>query len=69
MAPNRFAVVLFSISILTFHNATAAEKIRNWHTGKVLDSQRNRYFASSANMKGTATAGWDYETFAIEGDT
>lgn len=35
----------------------------------MLDSQRNRYFAGSANTKGTATARWDYETFAIEGDT
>ena len=68
MAPNRFAVLLFSISILIHQNAAAAEKIRNWHTGKVLDSQQNRYFPASANTKRTAT-GWEYEMFAIEGDT
>ena len=44
----------------------AAEKQRDWQTGKVLDSQRSRYFAGtigSANTTGTAQANGNYGTY------
>ncbi len=50
-----FAAVIFMIPDL----AISAEKSRDWQTGKVLDSQRSRYFAgtvSNANTTGTAQA-------------
>lgn len=66
MALHRLAVLLFSITILTLQNAAAAEKLREWQTGKVLDSQRNRYFAGTvgnANTTGTAQANGNYGTY------
>jgi hypothetical protein len=44
----------------------AAEKQRDWQTGKVLDSQRSRYFAGTvgnANTTGTAQANGNYGTY------
>jgi hypothetical protein len=46
--------------------AVGAEKVRDWQTGKVLDSERNRYFAGtvgSANTTGTAQANGNYGTY------
>ncbi len=66
MARNCFVVFLFSISILMLQNMAAAEKSRDWQTGKVLDSQRNRYFAGTvgnANTTGTAQANGNYGTY------
>jgi hypothetical protein len=44
----------------------AAEKVRDWQTGKVLDSQRNRYFVGTvgnANTAGTAQVNGNYGTY------
>ena len=44
----------------------AAEKNRDWQTGKVLDSQRSRYFAGtvgSANTTGTVQTNGDNGTY------
>ena len=46
--------------------ATGAEKNRNWQMGKVLDSERSRYFAGTvgnANTTGTAQANGNYGTY------
>ncbi len=45
---------------------TAAERQRDWQTGKVLDSQRNRYFVGTvgnATTNGTAQANGNYGTY------
>jgi hypothetical protein len=47
-------------------NIHGAEKIRDWQTGKVLDSERSRYFAGTvgnANTTGTAQANGNYGTY------
>src|ERR1039458_9246228 len=46
--------------------AVAAERERDWQTGKVLDSQRSRYFAGTvgnANTTGIAQANGNYGTY------
>ena len=48
------------------HIAVGAEKKRDWQMGKLLDSQRNRYFAGTvgnANTTGTAQANGNYGTY------
>lgn len=48
------------------HIAVGAEKIRDWQMGKLLDSQRNRYFAGTvgnANTTGTAQGNGNYGTY------
>jgi hypothetical protein len=48
------------------HNAMGAEKQRYWQTGKVLDSQRSRYFAGTmgtTNTTGTAQANSNNGTY------
>src|SRR5258708_7190583 len=54
----RSAVPIFLVLFATLANeAPGAEKTRDWQTGKVLDSERSRYFAGtvgSANTTGTA---------------
>jgi uncharacterized protein YaiE (UPF0345 family) len=55
-----------ALSLCLTHEATAAEKRRDWQTGKVLDSQRNRYFAGtvgSASTTGTSQANGNYGTY------
>jgi hypothetical protein len=45
------------VLLATLASATAADKQRDWQTGKVLDSERNRYFVGTvgnANTTGTA---------------
>lgn len=62
----RTAVVLVAVLLLLPSSAFAAEKKRNWQTGKVLDSERSRYFAGtigSANTNGTAQANGNYGTY------
>jgi len=53
----------FSVAVVLLiglgHIAVGAEKKRDWQTGRVLDSQRSRYFAGTvgnANTTGTAQA-------------
>ena len=57
----------FLVFIFVFtHGASAAEKAREWQTGKVLDSQQNRYLAGTvgnANTTGTAQANGNYGTY------
>lgn len=58
-----FGVVFCTAAALV---AAAAEKQRDWQTGKVLDSQRSRYFAGtigSTNTTGTAQANGNYGTY------
>jgi hypothetical protein len=61
----RFSITIFLLLALT-HVAVGAEKNRDWQTGKVLDSQRNRYFAGTvgdASTTGTAQTSGDYGTY------
>src|SRR5271166_4195659 len=65
---SRFGRTLMSIVLAAVFASSAigAEKVRDWQTGKVLDSQRNRYFAGtvgSANTTGTAQANGNYGTY------
>ena len=56
-------LVLTSVLVVS---APAAEKVREWQMGKVLDSQRSRYFAGTvdnANTTGTAQANGNYGTY------
>jgi len=58
----------FLLVILVLMAATmfGAEKQRDWQTGKVLDSQRSRYFAGtvgSANTTGSAQENGNYGTY------
>jgi len=46
--------------------AQSAEKVRNWQPGKVLDTERSRYFAGtvgSGNTTGTAQTNGTYGTY------
>ena len=48
------------------HVVAGAEKKRDWQTGKVLDSERSRYFAGTvgnASTTGTAQANGNYGTY------
>ena len=60
-------VVLSSVIVFVFVvSVPAAEKVRDWQAGKVLDSQRSRYFAgtvSDANTSGTARTSGTYGTY------
>lgn len=61
----RYCIAVVLLLTLT-HVATGAEKKRDWQMGRVLDSQRNRYFAGtvgSANTTGTAQTSGDYGTY------
>ena len=65
---SRFGRTLIIVSLATVFVslALAAEKQRDWQTGKVLDSQRSRYFAGTvgnANTTGTAQANGNYGTY------
>ena len=55
-----------ALGLFLVHEAAGAEKVRDWQTGKVLDSERSRYFAGtvgSANTTGTAQANGNYGTY------
>jgi hypothetical protein len=55
----RIQVILMICSIV-FGSALRAEKQRDWQTGKVLDTERNRYFAgtyNSGSSSGTVDGG------------
>ena len=48
------------------YQASGAEKVRDWQTGKVLDSERSRYFAGTvgdANTTGHAQANGNYGSY------
>ena len=59
--------VLASALLLTLANRTVgAEKSRDWQMGKVLDTQRSRYFAGTvgdADTTGTAQANGSFGTY------
>lgn len=57
---------LLVLLLLTTTATFGAEKKRDWQTGKVLDSERSRYFAGkvgSANTTGSAQANGNYGTY------
>jgi hypothetical protein len=59
-------LVTILAALLLANAAAGAEKQRDWQTGKVLDSERSRYFAGtvgSANTTGTAQANGNYGTY------
>ena|SRR5579862_3960562 len=59
-----------ALLLMTFLCAHAAEKVREWQTGKVLDSQRNRYFAGTiGNASTTGTAQSNGDTGTYQGNT
>jgi len=52
--------------------ALSAEKARDWQTGKVLDTERSRYFAGtvgSGNTTGTAQTNGNYGTYQGQTNT
>lgn len=54
------------IAAVFISSGVSAEKQRDWQTGKVLDSERSRYFAGtfgSANTDGQAQANGNYGTY------
>jgi hypothetical protein len=58
--------LLLVMLVLTAAAMFGAEKQRDWQTGKVLDSERSRYFAGTvgtANTTGSAQANGDYGTY------
>jgi hypothetical protein len=58
--------VAFVLLLGIAHMAVGAEKKRDWQNGKVLDSDRSRYFAGTvgnANTTGTAQANGNYGTY------
>jgi hypothetical protein len=58
---------IFVILAATFiSSGAAAEKPRDWQTGKVLDSERSRYFAGTvgnANTNGQVQANGNFGTY------
>jgi hypothetical protein len=59
-------ILVLVIACASVVSVPAAEKLRNWQTGKVLDSQRSRYFAGTvgnANTTGRAQANGNYGTY------
>lgn len=61
----RTGVLLILFSILAT-SSPAAEKQRDWRSGRVLDTQRNRYFVGSigdADTVGTASTSGDSGTY------
>ena len=61
-----------ALSMLMPLLAFSAEKARNWQTGKVLDTERPRYFAGtvgSGNTTGTAQSNGNYGTYQDQTNT
>ena len=61
-----------ALSMLMPLLAFSAEKARNWQTGKVLDTERSRYFAGtvgSGNTTGTAQSNGNYGTYQGQTNT
>jgi hypothetical protein len=59
-------LLLFLTLVLTATSATAAEKQRDWQTGKVVDTERNSYYAGTignSNTTGSAQANGNYGTY------
>src|ERR1700689_4590023 len=66
MRADTMKAFLLVILVLTATAMFGAEKQRDWQTGKVLDSERSRYFAGtvgSANTTGSAQANGNYGTY------
>ena len=60
------AFVLFAI-LMSFSGLATADKQRDWQTGKVLDSERSRYFAGTVG--GSNTNGTINENGTYSGNT
>ena len=61
-----------ALSMLMPLVAFSAEKVRNWQTGKVVDTERSRYFAGtvgSGNTTGTAQSNGNYGTYQGQTNT
>jgi hypothetical protein len=61
-----------ALAVLIANLVVAAEKKRDWQTGKVLDSQRSSYFAGTVgntNTTGTAQANGGYGTYRGNSNT
>ena len=55
-----------ALALFVAGNIYSAERIKDWQIGKVLDSERSRYFAGTvgnANTTGTAQATGNYGTY------
>lgn len=60
------SLVALALVLGIVHVAAGGEKKRDWHMGKVLDSDRSRYFAGTvgnANTTGTAQANGNSGTY------
>lgn len=54
---------VLALALLSISSLAAAEKQREWQTGKVLDSQRSRYYAGTvggSNTSGTINENGNY---------
>ena len=71
MPPSCLTLLVFAVFLHTpLHNAVGAEKPRDWQTGKVLDSQRSRYFAGTVgNTNTTGTAQDNGNNGTYQGNT
>jgi hypothetical protein len=61
-----------ALSMLMSLVAFSAEKVRNWQTVKVVDTERSRYFAGtvgSGNTTGTAQSNGNYGTYQGQTNT
>ena len=55
-----------AVLVVLLPMALSAEKVRNWQTGKVLDTERSSYFAGTVgggNATGTAQSNGNYGTY------
>jgi hypothetical protein len=68
MCVYRCLIAIFLISVVAF----GAEKQRDWQTGKVLDTNRQRYFAGTvgnSNSNGTVDSSGNYHGNSSGGET
>jgi hypothetical protein len=63
----RYACAILTIALLLTCYLAAGEKQRAWQTGKVLDSERSRYFAGTVG--GSNTSGTVNENGSYSGNT
>jgi hypothetical protein len=57
---------VLALALIFGHSALAADKQKDWQTGKVLDSKRSRYFAgtvSNSNSNGNVYANGNSGTY------
>jgi hypothetical protein len=55
---------ILAICLIAAVSVTRAEKQRDWQTGKVLDTERNRYFAGTYTPAGSGFGTAVYRTYA-----